>query len=556
VRRRAAAWLVALALLAVAGCAGGSEQLHTPGAATGGNDINPKPREALRDGGDLRWPLDTLPDNYNYNQFDGSTGDAAAVLGAVLPSMFVGTPDGGLTPDTDYLEAAELVGTAPQAIVYTINPRATWSDGTSITWRDFEAQWKALNGTDHAYLVSGTTGYEDIASVARGRDDKQVVVTFARTFAEWKSLFSPLYPARTNSDPTEFNTGWVNALPVSAGPFRVDAIDLNAKTITLRRDERWWGRPPKLDRIIYRVLERAALADALANNEIDFYAIGSSVDLLRRAQAIPGVVIRQSPNRTYNHITFNGAPGAILSDVRLRRAVAQGIDRLAVTRRLIGQIVPDPSPSGNHIYAFGSKDYRDNSDVLPYDPAAAERVLDELGWLRTSPDGERAKDGRPLRLRLVESSPNPIAEQIDRTVQEQLRRIGVTAVIQPVPIAEVSKQYKSGNFDLVGFAWANSATPFSASRDIYATPRGDDVRQNYGRVASPEIDDLFEQGLRELDDTKRAEIGNRVDRLIWQEVHHLPMYPATGASAVRSTLANFGAFGYGDIDYVNAGYVK
>jgi peptide/nickel transport system substrate-binding protein len=157
---------------------------------------------------------------------------------------------------------------------------------------------------------------------------------------------------------------------------------------------------------------------------------------------------------------------------------------------------------------------------------------------------------------LLEGAPNPVREQIDRTVLDQLSRIGVHVAIETVPIGLVATQYKSGNFDLVSFGWQKSATPFMSSRAQYAVPNGNDVQQNYGRIYSPEITALFDQGLRELDDAKRAEIGNRIDQLAWQEVHHLPLYPGTGAYAVRSTLANFGAPGFADIDYVNMGYAK
>jgi peptide/nickel transport system substrate-binding protein len=34
------------------------------------------------------------------------------------------------------------------------------------------------------------------------------------------------------------------------------------------------------------------------------------------------------------------------------------------------------------------------------------------------------------------------------------------------------------------------------------------------------------------------------------------LYPRPGAVAVRSNLANFGAFGFADWDYINAGFVK
>ncbi|MGQ0479952.1 MAG: ABC transporter family substrate-binding protein [Pseudonocardia sp.] len=555
VRRLGVLVLAAALALTAVGCSGADDAGAPPPATRGGNDVNPKPREALRDGGDLRWPIDSIPDNLNANHRNGIDGPTVDIVGALLPTMFRGTADGGTTLNTDLLDSAEVTGTNPQVVTYRLNPRARWSDGLPITWRDFEAQWKALRGTEPAYQAAGKTGYEDIASVARGRDDKHAVVTFARTFAEWRSLFSPLYPERTNSDPVAFNTAWVNAVPVSGGPFALEGIDPAAGTVALRRNERWWGAPPRLSRIVFRVHPRAELADALAADRIDFYRIGSSVDLLRRAQSVPGVVIRQSPDRSYNHITFNGAPGAVLADVRLRRAVAKGIDRTAIARRLIGQIVPQATQHGNHIYAFGSKDYQDNAGVLPYDQTAANRELDELGWARPAPDQPRAKDGRPLRLRLLEPGPNPVGAEIDRAVVEQLAEIGVAAVVEPVPIAAAQRQYLAGNFDLVGFAWGNTPTPFSSGRGIYAAQRGGDVQQNYGRITSPEIVALFDQGIRELDDAKRAELGNRVDRLIWEQVHHLPLYPSTGAYAVRSTLANFGAPGFADIDYINAGFV-
>ncbi len=300
-----------------------------------------------------------------------------------------------------------MTSTNPQVVTYTINPKATWStSGRPITWEDFAAQASALNGKNPAYVVSGTTGYEQIAKVERGADDKQAVVTFASPFGEWESLFSPLYPKETNADPNVFNTGWVDKPLDTAGPFKIGEIDKTAKTVTLVRDEKWWGPPaPKLSRLIFKVLERNAFADAMANNEIDYFKIASSADLFARAKAIPGVSVRQGPDPTYNHITFNGAPTSILADVKLRQAVAKSIDRAAIANRLIGQIVPDPQVMGNHIYPVGSKYYQDNSAGYTYDPQGAAADLDALGWKL---DGAvRKKDGKPLEIRYVATAGNP-----------------------------------------------------------------------------------------------------------------------------------------------------
>lgn len=545
---------LAVAALALTGCGeGGGAGVPASSQEVGHTDINPQPRDNVRDGGDLRLPIDSLPNNYNYNEVDGTTADMANIIGGLMPTMFKGTADGGLTLNTDYLTSAELTSSAPQVVTYTINPKAVWSDGSPITWRDFEAFWEAQNGSDPAYQVSSTTGYREIASVTRGVDDRQAMVTFTRPFAEWKSLFSPLYPAAQTGTPTGFNTAYRTTFPVTSGPFTLDSVDQTGQTITLKRDPRWWGTQAKLDRIIYRVMDRSAQPDALANKEIDYYEIASALDLLRRAQTTPGVAVRNAPSRTFMQVTLNGAPGAVLSDQRLRQAIAQGIDRKSITDRLIGQIVPGAQPDGNHLYVPGTKDYQDNAGALRFDPAQAERTLDSLGWVRNGPT--RQKDGKPLTLRMIYYDAQSNLD-IVKSVQNQLAQIGVTVVPEQYPGNEFDINLTRGNFDLVVFGWGGTATPLSSGLGIYATPVGNNVQQNYGRVADPQIDALFAQGIAELDDTKRAVIGNEIDQKIWQEAHSVVLYARPGAVAVRANLANFGASGLADPDYIDAGFVK
>ena len=549
--------VLAVGALVLAGCGGGGGAVSAPSQTVGYTDINPHPRDQVRDGGDLRWPIDSLPNNYNYNEIDGTIQDGLSIANAVMPSLFIATADGGERLDPDYLTSAELTSSTPEVVTYTINPQATWSDGTPITWRDLEASWRSQNGTDPAYQVSGTTGYDDIASVTRGHDDKQAVVTFRTPFAEWQGLFSPLYPASLTGTPTGFNTAYQSTIPVTAGPFTLDSIDQTAKTVTLKRDPRWWGTPAKLDHIIFKAYDRSAVADALANNELDWYQVASDVDLLRRAQTTPGVAVRNAPSRVFWEIALNGAPGSVLADLRVRQAIAQGINRQDITNRMIGQIVPNAQPDGNHLYVPNTKDYRDNSDALPYDPGHAEQMLEAAGWARRGfgPGAFRTRDGQRLSLRMIYYNAGSNLD-IVKSVQNQLAQIGVDVVPQQLQGNEFDTNITKGNFDLVTFGWGGTTTPLSSAVGIYASPLGDNARQNFGRVASPEIDALFAHGIAELDDTKRAEIGNRIDRLIWQQAHSVVLYARPGTVAVRANLANFGAPGMADIDYIDAGFVK
>lgn len=554
-RRRAAPLLAAvLALvsaLVLAGCGGGPTGVTSQPHGT--QSLNAKDPATLRDGGDLRLPLDNLPPNFNYNHVDGHEGQVREILWALMPRAFDSAPDGTSQLDTDYVSSAELTSTNPQVVTYKINPQATWSSGRPITWEDFAAQWRMENGSDPAYIIADKTGYEDIAAVERGADDKEVVVRFGTPFAEWQSLFVALYPKETHANADAFNKGWLGRPGDTAGPFRVESVDPVGQSIVLVRNERWWGPRPRLDRVIFTVTARAALADRMANNEIDFYTIGSNVDLFQRARTTPGVEVRQAAEKQYPHLTFNGAPGAVLADKALRQAIALGIDRQGLTTRLIGQIVPNQPLQQNHIYPVGAAGYRDNSGGFPFDPDAARRRLDALGWTQ---QGEvRTSGGRALALRLVVPAGNSNSEQTARIVQEQLGRIGVRITIEAVPTEAFFDDFVNrGNFDLTTFQWVNTDTPFSSSVSLYQEVVGDNVGGNFGRIHNPEISALFKQGQQEFDPARRAELGNRIDAMIWDEVHHIPLYPQTGAYATRATLANWGANGLGDWDYMKVGY--
>ncbi|HWN32779.1 MAG TPA: ABC transporter family substrate-binding protein, partial [Pseudonocardia sp.] len=165
--------LVAAVALLLAGCGGGGgggARLTAP--PPGNQDINPHDPATLRDGGDLRLPLDYLPTNYNYSQIDGHDEPTHEVMSALMPRAFTDAPDGGVVPDTDFVTSAEVTSTAPQVVRYHINDSAVWSSGRPITWEDFAAQATALTGHNPAYLIGDRTGYQDIATVERGATDK------------------------------------------------------------------------------------------------------------------------------------------------------------------------------------------------------------------------------------------------------------------------------------------------------------------------------------------------------------------------------------------------
>ncbi|MFD4830669.1 ABC transporter family substrate-binding protein [Streptomyces uncialis] len=559
-RLRAAAFAAVCGAMLLTGCSSDRQDDTTPGqsraeaAARGEQEINARSRTALRDGGDLRVPVDALPTNYNPVQVNGARVVTWQLSEAILPGAFTNAPSGDYALNKAFFQSAELTSKSPQIITYRIAKNAVWSNGRPLTWEDLRGQWRALSGKDKAYEGYSNVGYGDISSVRRGGSDQEAVVTLRKPFAEWQGLFNLLVPKEVTASAATFNKGWLEAPAITAGPFSVGKIDKTGKSVVLRRNPSWWGEKPPLDRVVLRVLDPAARADELANQGIDIYPIGADLDLFTRAKDMPGVEIRQAPERLAGQLTFNGSKGALLADESLRRAVAQAVDPEAITRALIGKIVPGAEPVGNHILPPGDPGYRDNSATLPFDATAAGRQLDTLGWKLKGE--QRVKDGKKLSLRLVGQA-TPVGKATCSLIKEQLRAVGIEARIQPVPLEKFYDSYLlPGNFDLIAFEWTKSASPFAHDRPVFQKPEGENFGSNFGRVHIPRVDALYDEGLAELDTAERRRIANEIDVLAWKHAHHLPLYAGSGAYAVREGLANYGAHGLGAYGFDRAGFLK
>jgi peptide/nickel transport system substrate-binding protein len=553
IRRFAAVALIGVC--ALTSCSGGNQQPPSAGgnAELGTtNDINPQDPATLQRGGNLRLALTEFPSNFNTLHIDGNQADSGAMQKATLPRTFRIGPDGSATLDTDYFTAADLTSTDPQIVTYTINPKAVWSDGTPITWEDIASQINATSGKDKRFLIAGPNGADRVESVTRGVDDRQAVVKFAKHYSEWRGMFAGntmLLPKSMTATPEAFNTAQLNGPGPSAGPFTISTLDKTAQRIVLTRNPKWWGTPPLLDSITYLVLDDAARIPALQNNTIDATGV-ASLDELTVARGTQGISIRRAPGNSWYHFTFNGAPGSILADPALRVAIAKGIDRQTIANVTQRGLADKPAPLNNHVFVAGQKGYRDNSGVVAFEPEKAKQELDGLGWRL---NGQfREKDGRQLVIRDVLYD-SLTTRQFGQIAQNNLAQIGVKLELDAKSGGGFFTNYiNTGDFDIAQFSWVGDAFPLSGLTQIYASYG----ESNYGKIGSADIDAKIEQTLAELDPDKARELANEVDKQIWAEGFSLPLTQSPGNVAVRSTLANFGAFGLADADFTTIAFMK
>ncbi|WP_327143063.1 ABC transporter family substrate-binding protein [Nocardia sp. NBC_01327] len=550
---RVCAALVLVAGLALAGCSGGTTAPTGSAVLGTASDINPHPRDDIQDGGNLRLATPEIPVNWNTLQIDGNDGDYADIIRFMMPRAYNTDAAGNLTVNHDYFTDVQLTATNPQVVTYTINPKAVWSDGSPITWTDLASQANALGGKNKDFLIAITNGFDRVSKVERGVDDRQAVITFDKPYADWRGQFagnSMLYPKVATADPDAFNKSLVNGLGLSSGPFVLKSIDRSGGLIVLSRNPKWWGDTPKLDTVTIRVLDRNAWTQAVQNKELDA-ALLSTVDDLQNLRGVPDVSIRNAPLNRWRYFAFNGAPGSILSDAGLRVAISKAIDRQRIADTMQNGLVQKPEPLNSHVFLRGQHGYQDNS--LGFDPDAAAKELDALGWIRQG--NNRFKDGKKLVIRDVFYNDDTWV-QIAKLIQQDLGKIGVEMTIDTRPAQRFfTDVIQPGDFDVCQFSLSGDAFVFNSLPQIFGL-YPNDLQLNYGRIGSPELNDLIDKTLSELDPEQAIALANQVDRKVFEEGHSLPLLQNEGNYGVRSELANYGSPGLASYDYTSIGFLK
>ena len=561
-RGLALAGVATAGLLLLSACgsgSGGGNVQNNEQLASKTTDLNPQDPATLVDGRFV-YPLDNWLSNWNGNQVNGNDENNTPVYDALLPRLFLVQPDGTATMNTDYLTSATVTSTSPQTVVYDLNPKAHWTDGTPLSWQDLKAQWQALNGSNSAYQPGSTSGYADISSITQGRSATEAVVTFSRPYAEWKGLFSyfsPLFPQSVNATPDAFNNSLANGPSyASAGPFKVASFDKNKGTITMVRNPDWWGAKPVLSQLIFQVVSRDNRADALQNGEISAAPLGASADLYRRAQAMTNVTIHTAVAANFNDLWFDGDSGRLTADQNLRVAIAKAVNADAFTKAAVGSYVTNPVPIGNHIFTPGSKYHEDHSSVLAYNTADAAKELDADGWTLAAGAKYRTKNGQELDLSVLDDADQSDSldkEQVNLLIN-QMAAIGVKATLNMQPDAQFTQLMDKYDWDLMLNGWRVSPFPVSRTASHYTLTAGN--TSNYEQIGNDTINNLYTQANATLDDDARARIGNQIDLELWKEAVDVPLFQSPGVVITDKKLANFGAFGFADWDYTKIGFMK
>ncbi len=570
----------ALALAALAGCTGTSDRPTRPGTSgtpsrpgvasstpigvapsrttdNAVNELAATPRSKLRPSGTLTWALTQPIGNFNPYTPTGATADASSVLNALLPRPYHFDAAGKPTVDTDYFTAITVTSRQPLTVRYRFNPRARWSNGRPLGWRDLAGLWRAA--TNPGYHSATAAGYDQIRSVARGGDDRSAVVTFARPFTDWQALFTPLVPAELTAGARTFTTAWRDHPAVTAGPFAWGSSNPVARTYTVVRSGTWWADPAELNSITFAVYDKPATAvQAIASHQVDYVDVsaGDAVANIAAARTYRGVQIRQAAGNNERQLLLNTSDPT-LADVRVRQAVVLGIDRQAVTTSVIGRLGGNPTPLQNHFFVKNQPSYVETCGTFcRYDPARARALLRAAGW--TLREGVFTRNGRRLALSITVAAGATEAAQEARAARVSLQRVGIELRVRTVPAADLLARYLfpaggHAEFQLAAVTRVGTPFPVAAVLPVY-TRRPGSPGQNPGAGGSSRLNALLATVASTSGTAAEGAAASAASRTMWAQAAWVPLYQRPQVTAVNADIGNLGAAGFADVVYQNIGY--
>ena len=420
-----------------------------------------------------------------------------------------------------------------KTITYHLRQGMKWQDGEPLTAKDVVFTYRAVMNPKNNVQVR--TGYDQIADV-EAKDDYTVVVHMKSVFSPIIAYFMciqgqyPIMPAHLLEKYSDVNKIPYNEKPMGSGPFAVvqwvhgDRIELEANPL-------YWRGPPKLKRIIFKVLpSTTTIKTQLQTHEVDAW-FRADVKLYPELAKLADYTTQLSPENVFGHIDFN-LRDPLLQDQRVRMAVELAMDRGRIARdTTYGVYGTTDSDQPPFLWA-----YDPHVPAHHYDPEKARAMLDQAGW-KPGPDGIRTKRGNRLEIQLSYVGGQAIATALAALVEEEEKAVGV-AIVQktyPASLYFASKQdggiINGGKYQMAYFGWVSGVDPDDSS--LYRCNQFPPQGQNNlfwcdAKVEAAELDALahFDVERRKKDYAIiQAELANEVPTIFMFAERRVDVYP-------------------------------
>ncbi len=437
---------------------------------------------------------------------------------------------------------------------WTLAPGLTWSDGQLVTADDIVFTYEAA--TQGANSVRGGL-FTKVASVTPV-DDSTVDVTYTEFDSSYLDLFQyGILPRHATGDPADMSSWAFNRAPIGTGPFVMGDWRAGDRIIMDRNEHYREAGQPYLDKLVFMVVPSEETRVAMmvrgdaqrmlwpGANQRDTLLASADVNYV----LVPSIyILRMFLNLgERGNPVIGQAPHAILGDLRVRQAMAYGIDYDSIIDGLAeGRVQRATSPFELGWYAC-------DVDGYTYDPEKAAALLDEAGWVKGN-DGVRvakgakyAADGTRLSLDIMGYTDFRLLEQTELVIADMYSALGIELKVRNVEQSVLFGGWsdgaarKTGDFDILIYDTGAGINPQSHVFELLDSSRipteeNGGAGGNYSRWDNASVDAwLAEAGSSPSLTVRKADYCN-IAEAINEDLPQLYLYQFADGSALSVHL--------------------
>jgi len=462
----------------------------------------------------------------------------------IYSGLFRWNPDHGLEPDL-----ADTYQMTEDQKTYTIHIRdhATWHNGTPIRAEDVVFTIQAIQNPTYRSSLASTFHGVTVSSL----NEKTVQFVLEEPFAPFLSTLTVgILPADVWRDipPKNAPLASLNLEPIGSGPYRFEKFTVdkkgNIRSYTLIRNETFYRHPPLIERLTFKFYsDTQALVNALENRNVE----GASFvpcDLENKLTNKQTIQLLRPMTSMTTTLFFNQENQPLLKDIRMRKAFALSLDRQEIINNAL-------DGHGQPLYApilAGMVGYDPDVEKLSQDLTAANTLLDETEFKRTTPDEIRAKirkekkDGQLQEVRdelvfTLSVVDQPEFIRAAETIMKQAANAGIRLNIQPVAASsfyETVIKPRAYQLLLTGTQSGLDSDPYP----FWHSSQIKDPGLNLALYVNRDVDTFLEEARKTTDTKVRTEKYQAFQNLLVKDLPAIFLYQPTYTYAISTKVHN------------------
>ncbi len=306
--------------------------------------------------------------------------------------------------------------------------------------------------------------------------------------------------------------------PIGTGPFKVTQYVQNDH-LTMVANPNYFKGAPKLAKVIYRfVPDNNTRVEMLSSGEAQIVqgipvALASTVSGLSNAKLLPVA----SP--TVNGLYYSPFV-APTQDVRVRQAIAYGIDMNTIIKTVLGGY-------GKRVATFqGSKSFGfdPNLQPYPYDVAKAKQLLQQAG----------VKPGTPFSM--AYSQTDTTGTEVIQAIRSYLQKLGFNVSLKPLSPSVYFTTVSNGKYaNMWTFGWGGWTFDFDNTADLLFKT-GESYNPGW---SDPQVDQQIAAERSSTDQQTRLNAFLKLDQRLYNLDWILPLYQAVNLWGASNRVQNF-----------------